>query len=120
MKLTDLTLEALAEWDDGRFGTMFQSELNRAIADVADRPDDQTARKVTITLRVKPGAVDRHGLKSTHAEAYVKADVPKLRSRTHECVFGPDGGLQFNAESPEDAYQETIPFAGPDRQTATS
>lgn len=108
--LKDLTLENLTELDEGKVALMLQRAISVVTEDILDRPDDQTARKVVLTLSLKPASAGREGLKTAELEVAVKTTVPKLQTRPYECKRGENGGLQFNAVSPEDVNQGALPF----------
>lgn len=83
MSVKQLGCGTVGELDDGRVAIAFDRHLRRAISDCEDRPGDGTARKVTITLEVKPlileGAVD------ISVVAQIKGSIPNHVSRPTVC-----------------------------------
>ena len=108
MALVGLTLDTLAELDNGKVALLFQAALSRIQEDLRDRPADTTARKLTVTVNAKPGEVSPLGLQTTQIEVEVKAAVPVHRTRAYQCNVGEKGGMLFNVESPDDPNQMTI------------
>lgn len=80
-----LSLATLAHLDRGVLAATVDDEINKAIADCDDRPHDDTARKVTLTIIVKP-VLDATGchLTSTAVDFAVSSSLPKLTTRTYD------------------------------------
>lgn len=60
----------------------------RAIADCEDRPGDKSARKVVLTILVKPVMLQDGAVTDVNAECEVSSMMPKYISKPVECRAG--------------------------------
>lgn len=102
-----LTLKSLPELDGGRVMSGFDRELAACVKDVIDRPLEKGARKVTLTLTLKPIVEDGHASVG-NMEFEIVSKIPKRRSRTHEVALHAAGSIGFNPVSPDNVYQGTL------------
>lgn len=103
-----LELQNLHELDDGLLAAAFVANVRDVIADLNDRPNDERARVITVTLTFKPEA-HQGDLDRVTLEHKVTARIPSREGRT--CTLTPkrlDGRLTLlfatigtNAEQPE-------------------
>lgn len=106
-----MTLESLKSLDDGRIAAAFDAELARAIEDCQDRPADDKARTVNLTLRLRPQCETNAGLTECSgvlAEFEIAAKVPKRRSKRYELGVRKGGMVLFNDHNPTDFRQTSI------------
>lgn len=106
MKVT-LTLAELANIDNGKIAAVFQNELRRVVGDCVDRPTDDSARKVNMTVMVKPQESD--GVCATvEMEVVVKSSVPDRRTRPYQMEVHARGDVILNDASPDNIRQGTL------------
>ncbi len=72
-----LTLEKVAEIEDGILGLIVKRALLAAARDCVDRPRDKTTRKVVVTLGFKPIPDDDGRLKHIAFIPDVQTRIPK-------------------------------------------
>lgn len=108
MALEKLSLRAIANLDCGRVREAFNQALERCRRDCDDRPGVDQARKVTLTVAMKPLTDDeRPELESCDVNFVVHESIPKRPSKTYNMAARANG-LWFNDLSPDDANQQTI------------
>lgn len=108
-----LTLEELARLDNGKVAAVFARELRHVTKDCLDRPTDESARKITMVISVKPQECD--GVCETvEAEVSIKSHVPDRRTRPYQLAVNGRGDVIVNDASPEDIRQATLDEAGTD------
>ena len=113
MSVNQLTLQALHELDDGLLAAAFIANIREVVNDLNDRPNDDRARKVTMTLSFTPEA---HGgdLDRVKLEHKVAATIPSREGR--ECVLTPKRlGKELTllfATMGTDARQPELDFGG--------
>jgi hypothetical protein len=108
MALRELNLEGLAMIDGGRVDAAVNHHLTRAIADCEDRPGDKTARKVVLTMLVKPVMLQDGAVTDASVECEVSSTVPKHVSKTVDCRLKQGHRAIFNDMSENNVDQMTI------------
>ena len=115
MALSVFTLADLATLDDRRVAAAWIDEINRAVRDCRDRPTEKAVRRVTLTAEIKPGFIDDTGdCEEVKIEFTFKNALPARRTREYAMMPTKNGGLLYNALSPNNARQMTIDEAGND------
>ena len=108
MSVKELTLETIGQIDDGRVALAFQAELKRIITDCQDRPGDNAARSLILTLKVVP-IIDEAGFcEEVNGEFQVKSSVPNRKSKTYSFGVRKGGITTFSSTSPTSVKQKTI------------
>lgn len=87
--------------------------MRRALLDCQDRPSDDKARRITLTLDLSP-VLDEKTLDCTevHAKFHVASTVPKHRTKTYSFGLRRNGSLVFDDLSECDVNQATLNFEG--------
>jgi hypothetical protein len=113
-----LTLESLKDLDTGKARMAFDKELKRCVQDCIDRPNDESARTVTMQLSLKPVS-DGQECDGCKGEFEIKSKVPVRRTRAYHFGIKTTGALYFNEDSLDNADQATL-FDGdpPDGKSA--
>lgn len=102
-----LDLQQLAMLDNGKVAAIFARELRHVVTDCVDRPTDDKARKITMTVSVVPQECD--GVCETvEAEVQIKSSVPDRRTRPYQLAVNARGDVIVNDASPEDVRQGTL------------
>jgi len=102
-----LSIETLAELDNGIVALALLKHLQIATRDCIDRPGDKSPRKVTMEFSVIP-EVDQSG-EATEADVNVeiKSKVPVNRSKTYKMGLS-SNGLIFNVDIPTELHQPSL------------
>ena len=117
-QLFALGTSTLAKLDRGAAAVALDKALERAVADCLDRPTDDRARKVILTLEVRPvkevheNTVSCEGARGTYKVRYRQPDW-----ESQELDFGvrktrAGGMLVFSELSPANHRQTILPLAG--------
>lgn len=107
MKL-ELSLKNLSDLDMGKVDAAFRREVGRVLADIADRPEDSTARTVQLQLALTPVGKDGD---IAAGEFTLMSKVPPRRTRPYEFGIRQMKGQHtavFNSESLDDVRQGTL------------
>lgn len=102
-----LTLDTLKNLDFGKVSKAFSRELKHCVLDCMDRPNDDGARVVNLTLTLKP-VTSGQECEACTGEFEVKSKVPVRRSRTFSLGVKNTGALYFNEDSPDAVDQTTL------------
>lgn len=111
MALAQLRLDSLAGLDDGRPSKAWLHELAHVVQDCIDRPGDDTAREVSLTLKLKPIPSNENGVviaETCEGEFYVKSKVPVRKTKTYSFRANKKGHLLYSADSPDNVDQQTL------------
>lgn len=109
LQLKKFTIGSLLEIDSGKIGKAVQLALKQAVADIEDRPHDEKARKIGLTIHIVPTNVDRAGnVETCGVQFKIKLTVPDRESLSYSLRAGEGQELLFAPESPEDVNQHTI------------
>lgn len=112
-QVSQLTMENLKDLDDGLLAAAFEANVREVVRDLNDRPVDDRARKVTITLTFVPEHMG-NDLDRVKLEHKVVASIPGREGR--ECVLTPKRiGRELTllfANQGTDARQPQLPFDG--------
>jgi len=102
-----LTLGNLRHLDLGRVDSALSQEIERAVEDLKDRPAVDGARKVVLTIEMKPISEDGGSLDRVSVRMHVALKCPK-RS-TIEYSMRPQGkALVFSTDSPDNVEQLSL------------
>lgn len=105
MPQKQLTIDSLRDLDFGLVSTAFETELQRVVKDLQDRPTDGKPRKVALIFVLK--SMDDHA-DDIDCECEVVASIPKRVSKPYRMRAKQDGSLYFQPEAPENADQMVI------------
>lgn len=104
MALVQLTLESLANFDDGRIQIALNEELKRIVLDCMDRPDKKP-RKLTLTLSCSPVVYDGD-VEGVNVEFEIASKLPTRKSMQYHLNCNRAGMLTFSENNPRD-YRQT-------------
>lgn len=107
MALELFTVESLATMDGGRIKVAMEAALARLVADCRDRPADDRARKLTLTIALAPVSDDGGQLSELQVTFDIGESIPKMRSKAYS-MGAARGGLLFNDLSHDDVRQGTL------------
>jgi hypothetical protein len=108
MAIKQLCLSNLKDLDGGKADQSLQLHLKRAALDCEDRPNDPTARKVTLDFSLVPVVDERGFLTDVHVQIHAKSVVPAHRTKVYSMGIRRDGMLIFQEDSPNDINQGTM------------
>ena len=105
--MTQFTFDELCKMDDGRVAVAFEHEMKKVVSDISDRPGDQSARSVTLTLRFKPvapgGTIDE-----VTVGFAISSSVPAKKSKQYSMGLRGSDQLMVNPESASNWRQATL------------
>ena len=106
-----LTLRNLHLLDNGLADKTFDHHMDKAVDDCYQRPEDKTARKVILTIMLKPD-MKNGGFDGVDADIEFATVVPKMRTRVYRMDpiinRGKAEGLMFHPDLPLDPDGKTI------------
>jgi hypothetical protein len=106
------SLSELAQIDGGKIDAAFRLNLAEVLDDIRERPSLETARKITITVTVRPKCDGRGQLEDVRLSCDIGRGVPKEQSRELSMGLVADKGhlvgLLYNDLAPEDHRQGTL------------
>lgn len=102
-----LSLEELGEFDQRRLSHTFEVELQKIITDMADRPGDNSVRKLVMQFDFKPVGSNLV-LEDVETVVRVQAKIPPRQTRKYNMKSKGGNRLQFNDESHDSAAQGTL------------
>lgn len=111
MPLQALKLDTLAELAHGKVGVAFDREIKAMGRDCVDRPGDDRARIVTLTITLKPTAVtEGQSVTAEGAKAIAKVRSKKPDYETQEIDLGirENGMTVFSPTCPENHMQQEL------------
>ena len=106
-----LKLETLAELAHGKVGVAFDREVKTLGKDCIDRPSDDRARTVTLTVTLKPTAIaDGQSVTCEGVKAVAKVRSKKPDYETQEIDLGirENGSMVFSPTCPENRRQQEL------------
>jgi hypothetical protein len=112
-----LTAQNLHMMDGGNAGLVIDHAIRSITRDVQDRPMDKTARKVVITLSLKPKLHDsRPELEFLETDIEVDAKTPKRKNpESYRMLPARDGEMPlFQPTAPFDPRQDAFGYREPD------
>lgn len=109
MPLTKFELATLATMDCGRLKAAFDLAFQRLIDDCKDRPELPAARRMTLTVSVKP-RTEQGSLDTVDVTFDIKDAIPKRATRSYNMSVGRAGAL-WNEISPDEVRQTTFDLA---------
>ena len=109
MALQEFQMASLATMDDGRLSAAVEQELQRAVKDCLDRPNEKKPRKVTLVVEVCPGFVDETGdCEEAVLSFALRNSLPARRTRSYSMLAKKNGRLLWNDMSPDNVRQRTL------------
>jgi hypothetical protein len=108
MAIKQLSLSNLKDLDGGKADQSLQLHLKRAALDCEDRPNDPTARRVTLDFSLVPVVDERGFLTEVHMQIHAKSVVPAHRTKVYSLGLRNQGMLVFAEDSPDSVNQGTI------------
>ncbi|MFZ5832388.1 MAG: hypothetical protein ACOY3P_20065 [Planctomycetota bacterium] len=109
--LKKFALENLGDLDLGKAKVGFERLVRQAALDCIDRPGDKRARRVTLTVTLKPvSTVNGNTIdcESIDASLKAKAAIPDFETRTYDFAIRNNGDMLFNPESPTNHKQQSF------------
>ena len=112
-ELHKLQAKSLAKLDRGTLAIAIEQALQTTARDCLDRPTDDRARTVVVTISLKPKAEydeASRAMQITGAEGQykVKCNVPDRESKPLDFGLKDDGTIIFNENVPENHRQPSI------------
>lgn len=112
-ELHKLQAASLAKLDRGTLAVAIEQALQTTAKDCLDRPTDDRARNVVVTISLKPKAEYDEELKTmqvtgVEGQYKVKCNVPDRESKPLDFGLRDDGTLIFNENVPENHRQPSI------------
>jgi hypothetical protein len=111
MSLFSLSAETLKQLDRGAAAAALDQAIQRAVKDCLDRPGDDRARKISLTLEVRPvtevcnNVLTCEGARGCYK---VRLRIPDWESQTLDFGVRENGLLVFNEHSPTNHRQATF------------
>lgn len=110
-----LSANSLQELDNGKVAIALNNAIRLATLDIIDRPNDKTARKVHLTVELRPVLdKDTAVLDVIDSEFIVKKVFPVQRSAPYPMYATTDGQMIFDVGSPLDPRQATFAYVDPE------
>jgi hypothetical protein len=81
--MIDLKASSIGDLQDGQFGRAIDAGIAQILKDIDNRPSEDGARKLTITLEFKPEEVSNHGATLIALRGVTTVTTPKRASRVH-------------------------------------
>jgi hypothetical protein len=103
-----LGLSSLKELDMGKIAAAFDHEMRHVVNDCLDRPGDETARTVSLCMKMVPDCDSTGVAETVTAEFVIKSTVPPRTSKKYQLQTHRNGHVLVNPESPEDITQGTL------------
>lgn len=99
-------IDRLRELDGGKVALAVDAAVQACVRDVLDRPGDESARKIVLTIEVRP-RLDRTSAALDVAEFKHRIDVrlPAQQSSAYPMLVTRDGAALFQTLSPQDPRQ---------------
>lgn len=107
-EIVQVKLENLALLDHGKVAAAFQKHLDRLVQDMRDRPQDKTARSLTLAFTFVPVMDEARELESVVAEVEFKSKVPVMRTNPLSFGVKRGGQLFFAPDAPDNSAQRTF------------
>lgn len=109
IKQQALTLSSIKDLDDGIVAKAFDHELRRAVADCMDRPGDDKARKVQLTVILEPVMnTNSRDAEDVNVEFEASSAIPKRKSKVYAMQPRKGGHLAFSVNNPTDPEQSSL------------
>lgn len=108
MALRYLTLDSLKALDFGKPDVQFNREMESVIHDLIDRPGEQKARTVGITISVVPVIGDEGQCEGAKVNFKFQHAIPPRQTRDYDMAVNTKGKLIFSETSPSNVDQLTI------------
>lgn len=106
--LKQFMIHEISQLDEGRVAAVINKHLCMVVGDCTNRPGVDDARKVTITVEVRP-VVNEDGIcEDADIEIVTSASVPKSRSKPMNMGIRANGRLIFNDASLDSHRQGTL------------
>lgn len=105
-----LSLEAIAELDDGRISEAIAQAIKRAAQDCDDRPGDDRPRKIIMEIAFSPVLSQDGMCDSVKSQIQIKETVPTRKSKVMDFGLRKGGMFVFQPLSLDDHRQSTFPI----------
>ena len=104
----NLDMDTIGKLDEGRVAVAVNNALAQIAHDLNRRPGVDKARKLTLTLTMKP-QIDSDGLLgSVDIGKTIKATLPDTQGHITNAKVNASGELVWNDASPDDIKQSTL------------
>lgn len=108
MSFKALDLSNLAALDGGKGVEAFALHLRRAALDCYDRPGDDTTRKVTMEVLLKPRMEADGSCSEVLGQIKAHSSLPRHTTKVYSFGIKPNGTLMFNEDSPTSINQGSM------------
>jgi hypothetical protein len=108
MSTRQLSLESLAELDDGKPMAAFNVHLERIARDCMDRPGDAKERAVTLKVICKPVMESDGDCSEVKTQIFVTSSIPTHKTKVYSFGLRRNGVIVFNPESLDSVDQTTM------------
>lgn len=109
MSLVQLSTKALAEIQNGLIAAALDRELKAAVRDITDRTRETGARKVHLTVELRPKFIDDAGeVSDVDVSFKIRSQTPVLKSKDYTMAVRGKQHLAFNDLSPANPHQATF------------
>lgn len=106
------SIDALGQVDGGKVSRAIDLAIRSVTQDCCDRPGDDRARKVLVTIDLTPQP-DEYGVcESAALQFHIKTAVPARRSRVVQMATNANGALEWNPASEDNIRQRTLDEGG--------
>ena len=103
-----LSLETLGDFDMGKASEAFRQAMAAVVKDCLDRPGEKTARKVALTVHVKPVVLQDGDVVDAEVEFTISNSMPNWKTASRPVAVDRQGRLFFNDLVPDNPRQSTI------------
>lgn len=108
--MQQLSLQQLADLDDGRIATAFDQAVKRAAQDCDDRPGDDRPRKVILEIAFAP-VLSADGIcDSVKSQIQIKDAMPTRKSRVYDFGLRKGGLFVYQPMALDNHRQGTFPM----------
>ena len=103
-----LSTKNLHELDNGIVGEVIDAEIKNCLLDCLDRPHDNKARKVQITIDISP-VMMKGDCERVEVQVHASSSVPKKRANMQALAINVKGQAYFQEFAQDNPDQTTIP-----------
>jgi len=106
------SLGEMINLDMGKIDAAFRMEMQRAVEDILDRPEDDADRTVMLKMKLRPEDVAQGNVDTVCVGFELDLKLPKKSTRAYSMrvckTRSHAASLLFNSESPDDPNQMTL------------
>lgn len=98
----EYSLSSLEHLDMGKLNEAFALELKRAVADCRDRPGENSPRRVTMEVLIRPDPDVSNVCDDVTVETKFKLSLPAQRTRAYRMAVQHNNSLKFHSDFPDE------------------